>query len=162
MGEAKRRRDAAYRDGPWPGSEGRCPQCFGTEVDTKTVPGQPEIGTGKFYADRLTVCVKCEIIWEPIDEANIWDRDSPTCSGKEPCDNCAFRPGSHEQSNIEEWKKTMASLKAGGSFYCHKGVPLDPGGEYGFAYSKDRRKLRICRGYLNALGKWWKKDGVAA
>ena len=25
MGEAKRKREAAYRDGPWPGNEGRCP-----------------------------------------------------------------------------------------------------------------------------------------
>ena len=37
-----------------------------------------------------------------------------------------------------------------------KGVPLDPEGEDGFAYPKDKpEKLRLCRGYLNALGKWW-------
>lgn len=160
MGEAKRRREAAYRDGPWPGSEGRCPQCFGTEVVCQTWEGQPQSSDGgKFYSDRLAVCVKCQILWEPINEADIWDREDPVCSGREPCDNCAFRPGSHEQKDVVKWKMTIASLKAGGTFYCHKGVPLDPGGENSFAYSKDIRKLRICRGYLNALGKWWKKEG---
>jgi len=49
-----------------------------------------------------------------------------------------------------------AQLRAGGAFHCHKGVPLDPEGEDGFDYPKDRpEKLRLCRGYLNALGKWW-------
>lgn len=34
--------------------------------------------------------------------------------------------------------------------------PVDPEGEDGFAYPKDRpEKLPLCRCYLNALGKWW-------
>jgi hypothetical protein len=47
----------------------------------------------------------------------------------------------------------------GASFHCHKGVL--PGGEHGFAYPHDadgkpkKRKLRLYRDYLNALGKWW-------
>jgi hypothetical protein len=35
-------------------------------------------------------------------------------------------------------------------------VPRDPEGEAGFAYPKHKpEKLRLCRGYLHALGKWW-------
>jgi hypothetical protein len=68
----------------------------------------------------------------------------------------AFRPGSPEQTHAEKWKELIAKLRAGATFHCHKGVPLDPEGEDGFAYPKDRpEKLRLCRGYLNALGKWW-------
>lgn len=150
MGEAKRKREQAYRDGPWPGSHGRCPRCFGTTVTTTDWEDMAS-GNGNFYAGTVTICVSCRIAWEPADEALIWDRSSPAASFSEPCGNCAFRPGSHEQRDIEEWKKTMAGLKAAGSFYCHKGVPLDPGGEHGFAYPKDPRQLRLCRGYLNTL-----------
>lgn len=60
-----------------------------------------------------------------------------------------------EQADTEEWKKTIASLKAGGGFYCHKGVPIDPSNENGFAYPEDGRnprKMRLCRGYLNMWG----------
>lgn len=66
-----------------------------------------------------------------------------------PCDNCAFRPGSVEQRDTEKWRETIASLKAGARFYCHKGVPLDPAGENGFAYPTEKpSKLRMCRGWL--------------
>lgn len=114
-----------------------------------------------FYARELAVCGGCGVAWEPIPEDQVWDRSDPHCSLREPCSNCAFRPGSPEQANPEEWKKLIASLRGGASFYCHKGVPLEPGGEEGFAYPKDAAgkpiiaKQRLCRGYLNALGKWW-------
>jgi len=55
----------------------------------------------------------------------------------------------------------IASLRAGASFHCHKGVPIVPDSEHGFAFphrpdgTADKSKLRLCRGYLNALGKWW-------
>jgi hypothetical protein len=122
----------------------------------------------------IAICGRCWIAWEPIDEATIWDRDDPQCSGREPCDNCAFRPGSHEQGNTEKWKLMVASLREGAQFYCHKGVPIDPRSVDGFAYPerttvafghevkiKDTSKMRLCRGYLNAIGKWWRVDHVA-
>jgi len=158
MGEAKRRREAAYRDGPWPGSAGRCPRCFGTYVAVERWDDKaPDAGKGKFYSAHVAICGRCGIAWEPIDESLIWDRTDPLCSFKGPCENCAFAPGSHEQRNREEWRKTIATLKAGGTFYCHKGVPIAPHSENGFNYPADRRKLRICGGYLRALRQWWKR-----
>lgn len=150
MGEAKRRQAAAISVGPWPGSDARCPSCLGLRVAAAPFEGQD------FYGHRLAICADCGIAWEPIDEAHVWDRTDRYCSGKEPCDNCAFRPGSHEQEDRQKWQKLIASLKHGSGFYCHKGVPIDPGSEHGFKYPADRRQLPLCRGYLNAIGRWWK------
>lgn len=166
MGEAKRRKQSL-----WPGSSRRCPACLGTRVATTTTPDSAQI----FYGRSITVCGGCGAAWEPIKEEDIWDRDDPACSGREPCDNCAFRPGSPEQADKEKWSALIESLKSGGQFFCHKGVPIDPESEDGFKYPKrevsigeagttrihDTNKLRLCRGYLNALGKWWKTERTA-
>ena len=155
MGERKRRLVAALASDAVPGGPRRCPKCLSLRVVTRhDFPG------AGFYSATLTVCADCEAVWEPLDEALIWDRTDPHCCQSEPCDNCAFRPGSNEQADREKWRELIGKLKAGASFHCHKGVPLDPGGEHGFAYPSDRRELRTCRGYLNALGKWWKWDGA--
>jgi hypothetical protein len=106
------------------------------------------------YGPGLAVCANCRTLWEPFEPAQIWDTSNPLCSFREPCNNCAFRPGSDEQKDRESWVKLIGSLKKGGSFYCHKGVPIQPNAEHGFAYPKDGndpKKLRLCRGYLNAL-----------
>jgi hypothetical protein len=155
MGEAKRKRAAALERGPWPGGPGRCPVCLSTRVMTFDTPEAVE-----FYGRKITSCA-CGATWEPIDEADIWDRSDEHCCGKRPCDNCAFRPGSPELNDKAKWRELIAKLKAGGSFYCHKGVPIAPESEDGFAYPKDRHKLRLCRGYLDALGQWWKLEEVA-
>lgn len=152
MGEARRRRAATLTSEFWPGGPHRCPACLSTNVMTCDTPDGVD-----FYGNKLTVC-QCGAAWEPISEADIWDREDEACSTREPCDNCAFRPGSPEQADKEKWGDLIAKLKAGGSFYCHKGVPIAPNSELGFKYPKDARKLRLCRGYLNALGKWWKVD----
>ena len=156
MGEAKRKA-AVKAMHPWPGSHGRCPVCRGLRVLTMPAPDTD------FYARELTICADCSAVWEPLDEAQIWDRTDPYCSFKEPCNNCAFRPGSPESENKEKWRALLESLKAGAQFDCHKGVPIDPTSEDGFLYPKkegepDRARLRLCRGYLNALGTWWKID----
>ena len=153
MGEAKRRRDAALSSDHWPGGESRCPRCLGLKVAKTETPSDLT-----FHGRVLAICTVCEAIWEPIKETDIWDRTDPYCCGKEPCDNCAFRPGSPEQADTQKWGELIASLKAGGTFYCHKGVPINHKNENGFDYPSDRRKLRLCRGYLNALGQWWKLD----
>lgn len=154
MGEAKRRLAAALASDKWPGGRARCPVCLGTRVVCEA------FDAGEFYGKELAGCADCDIAWEPIEEADIWDRSDRYCGGSQPCDNCAFRPGSNEQQDREKWRELIGSLKAGAQFYCHKGVPLAPGSEHGFAYPSDHRKLRLCRGYLNALGQWWalKKD----
>jgi len=152
MGEAKRRRTAALFSEHFPGGRGRCPVCLSTHVIAAPTPD----GLREFYGRELVVCL-CGAAWEPVDEAGIWNREDEMCSTKEPCDNCAFRPASPEQADKEKWNSMIEKLKTGQSFYCHKGVPIDPGGEDGFKYQKhNRNKLRLCRGYLNALGKWWR------
>jgi hypothetical protein len=110
----------------------------------------------KFYGHQIAICASCRTAWEPIDGTLIWDPSDPSASLSAPCDNCAFRPGSPEQADTAKWKELIAKLRAGGTFHCHKGVPIAPESEDGFAYPKHKpEKLRLCRGYLNALGKWW-------
>lgn len=128
----------------------QCPRCASratVDIDHPSPKG--------FYTSVIRVCRNCETLWEPFDPADTIDPTERLASFIEPCNNCAFRPGSPEQEDTEEWKKTMASLKAGGSFYCHKGVPIDIKNPNGFAYPDDGktpRKLRICRGYLKMWG----------
>ena len=132
----------------------QCPKCG----SRKTADINQAI-TG-FYAGEIRVCGNCGTAWEPFDEVALLDAGDPLSSFVEPCDNCAFRPGSTEQSDKDKWQELMTSLKENGSaFYCHKGVPIAPGSEDGFAYPRDDagrpvvKKLRICRGYLRMLKK---------
>lgn len=128
----------------------QCPRCA-----SRSTVDVDQASPGGFYSRIVRACVNCRTIWEPFDPAQMLDTDIPTSSFLDPCDNCAFRPGSPEQADTEKWKETIASLKAGGRFYCHKGVPIDINNENGFAYpkdGKDPRKMRLCRGYLNMWG----------
>ena len=146
----RRARRAAKIAKAIPGTADCCPTCKSPRV---RIHGDHGV---KFYGREIAICANCRTAWEPIDGALIWDPSDPCASFSEPCDNCAFRPGSPEQNDSAKWKELIAQLRAGGAFHCHKGVPLDPEGEDGFDYPKDRpEKLRLCRGYLNALGKWW-------
>jgi hypothetical protein len=155
---SRRQRRAAKQARPFAGSGKCCPKCKSGRV---LVHDTTEIRPLEFYARKIAVCADCRTAWEPVDESLIWDPSDPHCSFSEPCDNCAFRPGSPEQADTAKWKEMIASLRAGASFHCHKGVPLAPDSEHGFAYPQDadgnanKSKLRLCRGYLNALGKWW-------
>lgn len=132
---------------------GRCPKCGSRSVVTVAVP---ETG---FYSDAIEACRNCRAMWEPIDATQVWDPDDPLCSFREPCGNCAFRPGSPEQADTVKWLNLLASLNAGASFHCHKGVPIAPDSENGFDYPTNKAKLRLCRGYLNVVGQWWAKEG---
>ena len=144
------------------GSTEQCPKC-----SSRKVANDPTL-QHKGYGPGLAVCINCKTLWEPFDPAQVWDKSEPHCSFKEPCNNCAFRPGSTEQSDPEKWKLLLDQLKCGAQFYCHKGVPIEPEAEHGFAYPTrvlvvdiegvprtekhvvDPKKLRLCRGYLNA------------
>ena len=140
---------------------GQCPKCGSRKIRQITVPA-----TG-FYAENLEVCANCKASWEPFDPAQLLDAHLPrTSSFKEPCDNCAFRPGSPERKNKAKWAELMTSLKGDGRFYCHKGLPIDPNSKHGFAYPEkpvskelaprtmfeDVKKLRPCRGWLMMWG----------
>lgn len=90
---------------------------------------------------------------------------SPTFSGtcRRSTKRDANRPRSRPigQRPDPTWNRQM---KAGGQFYCHKGVPIDPRSEHGFLCPHDRNgrplpsKYRLCRGYLNMVGR---KPGCA-
>jgi len=131
---------------------GRCPRCSCTKVILiKQLPTEC----------TLELCGNCGAAWEtynPNDLLDPWHLSS----FREPCDNCAFRSGSPEQQDKDEWLKVIESIKTGdGGFFCHKGVPFDLESEDGFAYPRDKagkpivRKLRPCRGYLKMLGPLW-------
>jgi transcription elongation factor Elf1 len=104
-----------------------------------------------FYAGVLRVCGNCGTAWEPFDVSDLLDQSDRLSSFRHPCGNCAFRKGSPEQRDPEEWESKMISMSFGAGFYCHKGVPVTPSTDHGFDYPADRRKLRLCRGYLNSI-----------
>jgi prophage regulatory protein len=47
--------------------------------------------------NRCPACLSCSAIWEALPSLYVED---PVCA--EPCDNCAFRPGSPEQRDTAE------------------------------------------------------------
>lgn len=129
MGEAKRKREAreeAYGWGRKFNPAPRCPACGSARVIRQTAAQQPALIREQFACD-LGLCLDCSALWEAF-PADGYVED-PVCA--EPCDNCAFRPGSPEQADKEGWKKLIESLKPDaeqffrGRFYCHKGVPVD-------------------------------------
>jgi hypothetical protein len=131
----------------------QCPKCGSRKWR------EPRVAND-FYAIDVRVCDNCQTLWEPFDADALLDpRREPLGAFKHPCNNCAFRKGSPEQSDPEEFAKLREKLGwFGASFYCHKGVPIDIESEDGFAYPRDREgkptpaKMRLCRGYLNQLG----------
>ncbi len=129
----------------------QCPRCGSRAWIEPRVPSP-----GRFYSDDARGCRNCGTLWEPFAVADLVDQDEQLSSFHHPCNNCAFRKGSPEQRDPEAFANLRAKLGwHGASFYCHKGVPIDPQNENGFAYpkdGKDPRKLRLCRGYLNQLG----------
>ncbi|MDE2342740.1 MAG: hypothetical protein KGL63_05005 [Betaproteobacteria bacterium] len=129
MGEARRKREArddAYASGEVFKPEPKRPACASRKVRRLTADEMPS-RLNKAFACELEICLDCRAVWEAFPaEGYIED---PVCA--EPCDNCAFRPGSPEQRDPEKWKSLIASLKPDetgmftGRFYCHKGVPID-------------------------------------
>ena len=134
------------------------PRCGSRRFITPASEGLPP--PNNFYSVDVRVCINCRTIWEPFDPAELLDaKREPLGAFSHPCNNCAFRKGSPEQRDAEGFAKLRAQLGwRGASFYCHKGVPVEPGSKHGFAYPEDAagvpivRKLRLCRGYLNQLG----------
>lgn len=152
----------------------QCPRCASRRYGEAPQP------VTKFYSEILRVCQNCGTAWEPFDEKDLLDEGMRYSSFKEPCNNCAFRPGSHEQQDTEKWRELMAQLRVdadkglfqSSQFYCHKGVPLDLHHEtpsksgFAYPYTDDGkpivRKLRLCRGYLRMTHAQMQKHFVAA
>jgi hypothetical protein len=156
------------------GSTEQCPKCGNRKVAFDPALRHEGYGPG------IAFCSNCKTLWEPFRPDEIWDKDDAYCSLKEPCNNCAFRPGSSEQADREKWINMLQSLRLGGAFYCHKGVPITSDAEHGFAYPKrivtldvagetitkeieNTSKMRLCRGFLNAaprLQKWAREEKI--
>lgn len=153
-----------------PAKRPNCPACGSPKVTTldpdqireRVAEAAPETTVRVLrlleHHGTLQICPSCKAAWEPLPPGEPRHPEEPNMSFPEPCDNCAFRPGSPEVEDRAEWKKLLTKLKHGGRFYCHKGVPL--GGEDGFQYPKkadgthDEGRMRLCRGFLNAWAKW--------
>lgn len=109
-----------------------------------------------------SACRGCGAFWESLPAGEPYERDGEQIPFKEPCDNCAFRAGSPESQNRDKWRELLQRLKAGGRFYCHKAVPIDPDGGFDFPTKADAKailvpdedRMRMCRGFLNAWAKW--------
>jgi hypothetical protein len=118
MGEARRKIDADACGIARPRDD-RCPVCRSRRI-VSIPPDRLDIEC------EMQACADCRTVWEPFPASYVRD---PVCA--EPCDNCAFRPGSPEQAAPERWKTMIESLKPDsewwftGHFYCHKGVPID-------------------------------------
>lgn len=112
------------------------------------------------------ICADCKAVWESIPAGEHFKRDAELIAFKHPCDNCAFRPGSPESSDKPAWRDLLAQLRAGGTFYCHKGVPIrmlgrGHGADFNFPLNAagvpDKNEMRLCRGFLNAWSAWQAK-----
>lgn len=154
-----------------PGSPRCCPKCGSTDTRHSATMAF------KGYGPGLAACRACNALWEYADPTKMLDDDDPASCFTEPCNNCAFRPGSHEQKDRLGWAELMESLKDGNVFYCHKGVAIEPDAENGFAYPQvektiiiagvdepvkymapDVPRLRICAGYLKMFSSRFNKN----
>jgi hypothetical protein len=123
----------------------------------------PKCGNDRIAAIALkdTVyegCGACRTVWEALPGDAPVDVDGCPQPFRKACDNCAFRRGSPERSDPEQWEGlTMALACQEKAFYCHKGVPLTEARD-GFQYPRHpdgthiREQLRVCAGFIA----WWK------
>jgi hypothetical protein len=168
VGEARRKLEARCDGVPEP-RPSRCPACGSRRIrflQPGEIPG---------LTVEHGICLSCRALWEAFPPLYVRDE---VCA--EPCDNCAFRPGSPEQRDAKKWKALIESLdptKASegqpfsGRFYCHKNVPIDMArGPGNFLFPKttltfrgveftteNTSKMRTCSGFLRMV---WAKTGV--
>ncbi len=147
MGEAKTRRQFLAIGQPSRRDLDRCPTCFSFHtVKAPIESNDPETRT------TFAGCMDCGALWEAFPPD--WSHDAVEA---EPCDNCAFRPGSAEIADREGWRDLLAKLKAGSEFKCHKGAPIrfDPDAlTREFDEEWIRTKGRTCAGFLRAIQHW--------
>jgi len=127
MGEARRKLAADAAGIPRP-RDRRCPACGSGKI--MFIPrGKFPPDLAHFVDSDIETCHDCRAMWEPFPDVYVRD---VVCA--EPCDNCAFRPGSPEQRDPVRWRELMSALKPApsddygfntGWFYCHKGVAID-------------------------------------
>jgi hypothetical protein len=167
MGEARRRRDAseaAYAAGRPVPRPVICPGCSSRAISIEATPMHLRAAPFGLPAE-IGVCRSCRAVWEPFAATYVED---PVAA--EPCDNCAFRPGSPEQADKAAWRALLDSLRPDadgmftGRFYCHKNVPIDmtkgPGNHLHPTTpdgTLDQRRMRTCSGFLRMV---WALNGA--
>jgi hypothetical protein len=122
------------------GSTRCCPKCGSSRLACQTVGLVP-----------LAECGNCGTRWEPFESEQLVAGD-PRGPFKEPCNTCAFRPGDWDGPGADErtpeaWRAAVDQMRAGGTFHCHKGLPID-GDRY--VYPSNMTKARLCAGYVRA------------
>ena len=112
-----------------------CPKCeSGNVVEFRRLNRLP----AKSPDILRNFCMDCQIMWESFSPADLTDPTDPCSTFNAMCDNCAFRKDSPERKNAQEWDALMMRLHYNeASFFCHKGVPMEPErGKNAFAYPK--------------------------
>lgn len=141
-----------------------CPAC-----GSSNIMNFPAMSIKDETADPCGGCMDCMKAWPMIPAGEDYKRDGEMLAFKEPCDDCAFRAGSPESRDKKAWRSLLSQLKAGGQFYCHKGVPFDlkdsaRTGAQVYEFPKrpdgqhDQANMRLCRGFLNAWSRWMDAD----
>jgi hypothetical protein len=179
MGEAKRRREAranAFAGGMPVPRPNHCPGCGSRRVHVLPMDKIPDALRAVGVNCDHALCLSCGALWETFPPLYVEDS---VCA--EPCDNCAFRPGSPEQEDPEHWRSMIETLKPDGKgwftgrFYCHKNTPIDQAkgpGNFLFpqkpilmdgepvlqpdgtaATHEDVTKMRTCSGFLRMFWK---------
>jgi hypothetical protein len=133
----------------------KCPECGSANIRARLKVQSHET--------LYDICVDCCAVWESIPASEHFKRDGELIAFKQPCDNCAFRSGSPESQDKEAWRNLLEQLRAGGSFFCHKGVPIKTlgkghGADFKFPLRPDgmpdKDQMRLCRGFLKAWAVW--------
>ena len=136
-----------------------CPRCGSHRTVTFLLrPAGAELDHGqpRREGDELRRgCKLCATLWEPFVPDDLIIADDPMSPFVRPCDNCAFRQGSHERADPQEWQQLLASVRSGAAtFYCHKGVPISRDPKHSHEHpvlpdgKHDTRNMRACAGYL--------------
>lgn len=138
----------------------KCPACQSGNIRTRLKL--------RSHDTAYDTCIDCKAVWESVPDGEHFKRDGELIAFKHPCDNCAFRPGSPESQDKAGWRLLLEQLRAGGTFYCHKGVAIKTAGEghkadfdfpLGESGLPDKNQMRLCRGFLNAWAVWTAREG---
>jgi hypothetical protein len=143
MGAAKRRADA-YGSATPHRPPRVCPKCKSIRIERTTLPPTALSHQPTAY----DLCRDCACVWEAYPDD--WCED---VVGAASCDNCAFRSGSPEQQNPDEWRALVAELRAGREFRCHKGAPILNliEGKVEFDAAWVQRRGRKCAGFMRLV-----------